>query len=199
MSEAYLTKLDATMRSLSAELGVSAEVVVVAGHELLWHSKTEYPDPNVVIRAHVGFRRSLYELDVLSQLFLSRMPWEELEARFFADGFFETLREPGQGAPALLASEVKQVLDGMRDEVFAVDLDGNHMGIRRCATVIEDPDGKFLHLLALAEPDSKDPEGTQIYKEALLKAREGLLELVFEESAANRLRPKHHALPLRGG
>jgi len=37
--------------------GVSAEVVVVAGHELLWHSKTDHPDPSVVMRAGVGFRR----------------------------------------------------------------------------------------------------------------------------------------------
>lgn len=26
------------------------------------------------------------------------------------------------------------------------------MGIRRCANVVEDPNGKFLHLLVLAEP-----------------------------------------------
>lgn len=43
MSEVYLAKLDDTMRALSAQLNVSAEVVVVAGHELLWHSKTDYP------------------------------------------------------------------------------------------------------------------------------------------------------------
>ena len=83
MSDVYLAKLDDAMRSLSAELNVSAEVVVVAGHELLWHSKTDYPDPSVVIRANVGFRRSLYELDVLSQLYLSRLDWDEVEARFF--------------------------------------------------------------------------------------------------------------------
>ncbi|MGJ8610146.1 MAG: MarR family transcriptional regulator, partial [Octadecabacter sp.] len=57
MSQSYLAKLDTTMRDLSVQLGVSAEVIVVAGHELLWHSKTDYPDPNVVIRASVGFRR----------------------------------------------------------------------------------------------------------------------------------------------
>ena len=34
---------------------------------------------NVVIRARVGFRRSLYELDLLSQLYLSRMDWEEVQ------------------------------------------------------------------------------------------------------------------------
>ena len=43
MSEVYLAKLDDAMRGLSDELNVSAEVVVVAGHELLWHSKTDFP------------------------------------------------------------------------------------------------------------------------------------------------------------
>ena len=60
MSDSYLAKLDDTMRALSEQFGISAEVVVVAGHELLWHSKTDHPDPNLLIRANVGFRRSLY-------------------------------------------------------------------------------------------------------------------------------------------
>lgn len=58
MSQTYLTKLDSAMRDLPKQLGVSAEVIVVAGHELLWHSKTDDPDPNVVVRANVGFRQS---------------------------------------------------------------------------------------------------------------------------------------------
>lgn len=199
MSENYLAKLDDTMRALSMQLNVSAEVVVVAGHELLWHSKTDYPDPNVVIRASVGFRRSLYELDVLSQLYLSRLDWEQLEEKFFTNGFFETPRTPGRIGPSLSADNVKSTLAGMRDEVFAADLEGNHVGIRRFATVIQDPNGKFLHLLALAEPASKTCASVETYQDALLKARAGLSELVYQESAAARLQPKYHAMPLRGG
>lgn len=201
MSDVYLARLDATMRSLSAELGVSAEVVVVAGHELLWHSKTDYPDPNVVIRANVGFRRSLYELDVLSQLYLSRLEWEELEARFYTDGFFATVRRTGQQINWLPIAEVKAQLDGMREQVFAADTEGNHVGIRRFATVVEDADGQFLHLLTLAEPDSAERSTTDQsrYRYALLTAREQLSELVSAESAAQRLPPKHHAMPPRGG
>ena len=90
----------------------------------------------------------------------------------------------------------------MRGKVFAADIDGNHMGIRRFATVIEDPDGKFLHLLTLAEPASElndQKKYVKRYREALLDARNELIELVFEENAANRPRPKHHVLPQRGG
>ena len=199
MSEAYLAKLDAAMRSLSERLGVSAEVVVVAGHELLWHSKTDYPDPKVLIRANVGFRRSLYELDVLSQLYLSRLDWEDVEAQFYTDGFFETPRQPGHGNLTLAVSGVREKLDKVRSENFAAELEGNHVGIRRFATVIQDPEDKFLHLLALAEPAEKDCGGIEKYRDALLKARVELSELVYAEHAANRLRPKHHALPLRGG
>lgn len=199
MSEGYLAKLDKTMRALSADLGVSAEVVVVAGHELLWHSKTDYPDPEVVIRANVGFRRSLYELDVLSQLYLSRLDWTDVETRFFTDGFFQTLREPGRFTPTLSAEDVKAQLDLLRDDHFAADLQGNHVGIRRFATVIQDHDGKFLHLLALAEPAQKTSAPIEEYQEALLNARTELSELVFKESAAGRLQPKYHAMPMRGG
>ncbi len=199
MSEQYLAKLDQTMRKLSEELGVSAEIVVIAGHELLWHSKTDYPDAGVVIRAQVGFRRSLYELDVLSQLYLSRLSWDEIEAKFFTDGFYDTLRIPGRQPPVLAKKAVKATLDHMRDQFFAADLEGNHVGIRRFATVIQDPDQKFLHLLALAEPATKPHAPVTTYETALMNARAELSQLVFEESAVNRLQPKHHALPMLGG
>jgi len=199
LSEVYLEKLDDTVRALSSSLGVSAEVVVVAGHELLWHSKTDYPDPEVMIRANVGFRRSLYELDVLSQLYLSRFSWNDVQARFYTDGFFETLRKPGQSKPSLSSARVKAMLQEMQQQVFAYDLQGNHVGIRRFATVVQDKDTNFLHLLALAEPANKEGVDVEKYQDALMKARTELTELVYQENAANRLQPKHHDLPLKGG
>jgi DNA-binding IclR family transcriptional regulator len=202
MSETYLAKLDNTMRDLSNRLGVSAEVVVIAGHELLWHSKTDHPDANIMIRANVGFRRSLYELDLLSQLYLSRISWEELSAQFYIDGFFETLRRRGQEACFLSASKVKALLDQQRKEVFIADPQGNHMGIRRFATVIEDPKNRFLHLLSIAEPvkaTEDDGELIQRYRTELLKAREELTALVLTESITTRRQPKHHDSPPRGG
>jgi len=201
MSEAYLAKLDNIMRALSDGLGVSAEVVVVAGHELLWHSKTEHPDADVVIRANVGFRRSLYEFDALAQLFLSRMSWEEIQAQFYMDGFFETLRHAGQATQWVAAESLKKRLDKMRSEVFAADLVGNHMGIRRFSTVVEDPSGKFLHLLTIADAENElsNKKWISRYRKALLSAREELLELVSKEHSARRPRPKHHVMPQRGG
>ena len=202
MSDTYLAKLDSLMRKLSNEHAVSAEVVVVAGHELLWHSKTEHPNTNVVIRANVGFRRSLYEFDVLSQLYLSRLSWEEVQAQFYVDGFFETLRRTGQDTQWLSVASLQERLHATRGEIFAADLEGNHMGIRRFATVVDDPDGKFLHLLTLAEPADKPEDEAalvQRYRDALLTARVELEELVLREYSAKRPRPKHHVMPQRGG
>jgi len=202
MSEAYLAKLDSIMRELSTGLDVSTEVVVVAGHELLWHSKAEHPDPDVVIRANVGFRRSLYEFDALAQLYLSRMSWDDIQSQFYMDGFFETLRHAGQSTEWVRPSSIEKRLDQMRSEVFAADIKGNHMGIRRFATVVEDPAGKFLHLLTIAEPTKKITDKKALvsrYRKALLGARKELSELVSKEYSARRPRPKHHVMPQRGG
>jgi len=202
MSASYLAKLDTIMRKLSLKLGVSAEVVVIAGHELLWHSKTEHPDPNLIIRANVGFRRSLYEFDVLSQLYLSSLDWEEVQAKFYIDGFYDTVRSTSQETRWMDVKSVKNRLQKTRGQIFASDLEGNHMGIRRFATLVDDPDGKFLHLLTVAEPATKVSDEAALvnrYRDALLKARKELVELVLVESAARRPMPKHHVLPQRGG
>jgi len=189
MSESYLAKVDETMRALSAKLGTSAEVVVVAGHELLWHS-------------NVGFRRSLYELDALAKLYLSRLEWKELESRFYTDGFFATGRDLNEPTRRLAATEVKEQLELVRKQTFLADMADNHMGIRRFATVVEDPEGKFLHLLTLAEPVSdlaNEKDHIQRYRKALLEARDGLVEMVCTENHEYRPSPKHHVLPQRGG
>ncbi len=203
MSESYLAKLDTTMRDLSSSLGVSAEVVVVAGHELLWHSKTDHPNPDVVIKANVGFRRSLYELDALSKLYLSRLEWEDLEWNFYTDGFFVTTAHDGHQQPnRFSAADLKKQLEKVRGQTFAADIASNHMGICRFATVIEDPDGKFLHLLTLAEPvgdSTNDKKHVQRYRKALTDAREDLSEFVYSENAAYRPRLKNHASPRNGG
>ena len=75
----------------------------------------------------------------------------------------------------------------------------HHVGIRRCATVVEDPNGKFLHLIALAEPDDSSGDQMEKYRDALLAVRAELSELGYAESTTNRLAPTHHTMPLRGG
>ena len=202
LSETYLAKLDSTIRELSQNLNIAAEVVVIAGHELLWHSKVPHPDASVIMRANVGFRRSLYELDALSELYLSRLDWEDIQAQFYVDGFYTLKGRNNQQKHALSATDVKARLSLMRQEVFAADTQGNHMGICRFATVIEDSKHQFLHLLTMAEPARESPDDrthVNCYRKVLLDARDTLQQLAQTETLARRPQPRHHVLPQQGG
>ena len=76
------------------------------------------------------------------------------------------------------------------------------MGIRRFATVIDDTDNEFLHLLNIAEAvkDSLDEVAhVQRYRDVLLNATHALKELTQTESLARRALPEHHVSPQQGG
>ncbi|MEF2071368.1 helix-turn-helix domain-containing protein [Consotaella aegiceratis] len=202
MSEPYLAELDRITHAITAQLGVSSEVVVAAGHELLWHSKTEHPDPSVVIRANTGFRRSLYELDAMARLYLSRVDPDELAARFYTEGFYDTGYRSGRDITWLPEKAALERIAATSGVDFDYDFAGNHVGIRRFATVISDPDGGFLHLLSIAEPVrpvADEAAHVAAYEEALRVARERLMALVAAEQTARRRPPKFHAAPGRGG
>jgi DNA-binding IclR family transcriptional regulator len=147
MSEIYLSVLSDLMNEITAAHRVSVEAVVVTGFDLLWHSRTQLPDASVAIRAARGFRRSLYELDAMSRLYLSRLGWDEVSYRYFTGGFFQT----GVEMHSLAPSEAQRVIEEAATDNFAMDFDGNHVGVRRFATIIADESGKFLHLLSIAE------------------------------------------------
>lgn len=202
MSEAYLKELDSTIRALTDALGVSSEVVVVAGHELLWHSRTDHPDPSVVIRATAGFRRSLYELDALSRLYLSRLPWSDIEARFYTEGFYDTGYQSGRDIRWFPEREARNTIESERTKDFVYDLQTNHLGNRRFATLINDPRGGFLHLLSINERPQKgqdDRKTIHRYAHALSEARERLMTLVAAEQTVRRRPPQHYSTPGRGG
>lgn len=147
MSESYLSVLSDLMNEITTTHGVSVEAVVVTGFDLLWHSRTQLPDASVAIRAAAGFRRSLYELDAMSRLYLSRLGWDEVSYKFFTGGFFKT----GLEMKGLAPSQARRTIEAAATEVFDMDFNGNHVGVRRFSTIIEDGEGKFLHLLSLAE------------------------------------------------
>lgn len=147
MSENYLKVLDRIMQETTQKYRVAAEAVVVSGFDLLWHSKTELPDASVKLRAHAGFRRNLYELDALSRLYLSRISWQEISYKFNPNGFFSA----GVDRESLSAVQAQDIIQGAANHDFAYDMEGNHVGVRRFATIIEDPNGQFLHLFSIAE------------------------------------------------
>jgi len=147
MSESYLSVLDGLMKDITKTYNLAVEAVVVSGFDLLWHSSTQLPNANVTIRAGMGFRRNLYELDALARLYLSRVGWEEINYKFYSGGFFQT----GVNMSSISAESAEQIIETARNSDFAYDMDGNHVGVRRFATIIEDEQGNFLHLLSLAE------------------------------------------------
>lgn len=185
MSEGYLSVLSELMTEITATHKVSVEAVVVTGFDLFWHSRTELPDASVAIRAVRGFRRSLWELDAMSRLYLSRLGWDEVSYRFFTGGFFRSGLEMGGLAP----TEARRIIESVADTVFDYDFDGNHVGVRRFATIIEDENGKFLHLLSIAEaavPVRDKDKHIAEKRDILRDARERLKAQIKAEASGAR-------------
>lgn len=198
MSETYLSKLDALMDAMTAEHGVAVEAVVVSGFDLLWHSCTQLPDASVAIRANAGFRRNLYELDAIARLYLSRVGWEEVSYKFFPGGFFKT----GVEMESVSAPEARKIIEGAAGSSFACDMDGNHVGVRRFATIIEDENGNFLHLLSIAEAavPLRDREEKVAKSKAILEAaRKQLEDQIQVEMSSEEGKQKHELSPAHIG
>ena len=147
MSARYLSGLNKLMLEISKEHGVSVEAVVVAGHDLFWHSCTEFQDASIAIKAKPGFRRTLTELDPLSRLYLCRMSWDDINEALLPGGFFKNDLD----RDIVKASKARKIIEETVGKSVDYDFNGNHLGVRRFATVIEDEDGQFMHLLSIAE------------------------------------------------
>lgn len=192
MSETYLSVLDGLMNEITRKHKVAVEAVVVSGFDLLWHSRTELPDATVAIRAGTGFRRNLYELDALARLYLSRVGWEEVSYKFFDGGFFKT----GVDMSSVNPEAAQQIIENSAHSDFDFDIDGNHVGVRRFATLIEDDNGNFMHLLSLAEaavpllnPDEKIAES-----QAILNQAKQTLQAQIRRDIESENRPQQHEI-----
>lgn len=197
MSEQYLALLHDLMNEITEQYKVSVEAVVVAGFDLLWHSRTQLPNPTVAIRAGVGFRRNLYELDALSRLYLSRVGWDEVSYKFFSGVFFTTGVEMKSVAP----SEARRIIESAQNTNFAYDMDGNHVGVRRFATIVNDEHGNFLHLLSIAEAavPVKDRELKISESRKILDDVRARLEAQIKKETLEGGNKKHELSPPRIG
>ena len=83
----------------------------------------------------------------MSRLYLSRFDWEDVSYKFFPGGFFTS----GVDMRTLEPQEARELIEGAAKDHFQCDFDGNHVGVRRFATIIEDSAGMPLHLLSMAE------------------------------------------------
>lgn len=184
LSEHYREVLAREIASLAHDLGVSSEGVVVAGNELLWLSCNPHPNPGIQIRAKVGFRRGLYELDALSQLYLSQIPENELVDRFFLEGFYTTEFDGVRRMRMLSEADARALIESAAGVEVVADDAPNHQGIRRLAAAVTRPDGEFLHLISIADkfrPDCDEEELTERYRERLSEARERLCARISAE------------------
>lgn len=187
ISEAYSAELERATRALSEKTGAAAEVVLVVGHELLWHTRTAHSDPGVRIVARPGFRRGLLEFDALSRLYLSTLEPEEFEREFDPIGFFDTSCTSGREIKWMSEEDVRRMVAETRGREFACDAVANHMGIRRFATFAKDDRGRILHLLSIADnapPGTGEGAISQKYREALLIERNRLAAFLEEERHA---------------
>ncbi|MEO9898380.1 MAG: hypothetical protein ABJF05_18560, partial [Paracoccaceae bacterium] len=86
----------------------------------------------------------------------------------------------------LAPSEARRIVENVKDETFDMDFDGNHVGVRRFATIVEDDEGNFLHLLSIAEaavPVRDKDEHIANARDVLNNARETLSAKVSAEAS----------------
>jgi len=143
---AYLDSvLDESLERLVENSGQSAEIITVKGDKLFWHNKKEAANMQIRISAHAGFKRSIYELDAPSRIYLKSLGEEQTADRFSTDGFYDIDYKKcswSEAAAIWNAENIKKV---------TYDRHGNGNGVRRYAALVCDKVGDFLFILSVAE------------------------------------------------
>jgi DNA-binding IclR family transcriptional regulator len=194
MSATYLEVLDEVMEDITAKYRVFSEAVVIRGQDLFWHSRTNLDPPPVAIRAKAGFRRPLYEMDAMSRLYLARR-WDYIDYQFNVRSFHDNSAGLAPYAP----EHARALVEEATGKDFDWDFEGNRVGLRRFAMVIDDLDGNFLHFLTMAEAATPVPlpdreERIATYRSALEGARARLVAVMeSERQKVHILHPANHA------
>lgn len=144
----HLIKIKEILQKLVDECHQSAEILTVNGKNLQWYDRVEHPELPIRIAAQIGAKRTLYELDAPSRMYLKFLGLDQVIAQFETSSFYtssSTLTE-------LEWREAKKIIEMADVENVEYDLTGNRHGVRRFATIISSATGEFLYLLCLAEP-----------------------------------------------
>lgn len=163
--------------SLSAEMTVASEVVVLSGHNMLWHIVEQHPEQAIRLRAYPGFMRASYELDSISRLALAHRPAELLERSWDTGAFYTT----GIDRRPLVWPEARDMIANVDCHDMQYDMMGNAKGIRRYCVAIHDADDKMICLLTIAEAATpvRDEVRHVATIRAQLMARKSAIESVF--------------------
>ncbi len=144
----HLTLLEDVLKSLVKECRQSVEILTVNGKQVYWYDKLEDPELQVRIAAQIGFKRTLYELDALSRIYLKFLGVKWVERQFDVSSFYTASNEYRE----LSWEDARYLIESANAEGVEYDVLGNRNGIRRFVTVISSPTGEFLYLLTIAEP-----------------------------------------------
>lgn len=179
LDSAHHRHLEGVLETVSRETGQTAEIITVTGKSLYWYDRFEPTGFGVRVAAQRGFKRTLYELDAPSRLYLSRIGTGAVGQEFDTTAFYTAMPHyaplPWEVARARIAAAASH------EVVF--DESGNRNGIRRFATAITSQQDTVLYLLAVAEPavvvSSWDDYVTRL-RDVLLDQRQRLQELPHE-------------------
>lgn len=133
--------------TLSNRLTAAAEVVVLSGHNMLWHIVQQHPEQAIRLRAFPGFMRGAYELDSISRLALANCPIHLLEKSWDTGAFYTA----GVDRRPLDWAEAREMIDTVAPGEMQYDMMGNAKGIRRYCVAIHDSNGELICLLTVAE------------------------------------------------
>ena len=140
-------RLRATCQDVSNRLQTASEIILIRGHNLLWHIIDEHPAQGIRLRAHPGFERTTYELDSISRLALAYSSIEELERDRDLAGFFEV----GVDGRRVTWDDARKLVLAIDRTAMQFDMLGNAKGVRRYCVSICDSDGSLVCLLTAAE------------------------------------------------
>lgn len=117
------------LEQAAAESGQSAEILSVQDEQLYWHEKTTAASQKIRIAAEAGFRRTLYELDAPSRLYLHCIGIDAVEQQFNTDRFYLS----GPEYRRIAWEEARRCIEDTEIRKIAFDYEGNSNGVRRFA------------------------------------------------------------------
>ncbi len=143
---AYLdSALNDSLERLVKNTGQSAEIITVKGDKLFWYNKKEPENMQIRINARAGFKRSIYELDAPSRLYLKSLREKQAAECFSTDAFYDIDYKGCSWSEAVGIWSVENI------NQVTYDKHGNSNGVRRYAALVNDETGGFLFILSVAE------------------------------------------------
>lgn len=140
-------RLHELLETLSADTGVTAELLTIRPPDLSWYDQVQPPRADVVVRATIGTRRTLRELDAPSRIVLAHWGAEKTRSILGEKGYVH-VTPPGK---PMTWKDVTALLSATPKGAIAWDPLGNANGVRRHALALTDKGGDLLAVVSLAE------------------------------------------------